>query len=330
MSGSVQALDPRRTFSDYHPLVTIALVSHDGDVQFLKRAVESLKAQTLPASLMEVVLAYDGPLEGESASLVEEAFKGCKFPVRVFWSDDKSGYYTLPRNRVFPMLRGLYVVHMDADNEFLPEHLWTLLNAIRNPGEGDEGWPHFAYTRRTYVNDTTERRRPAEFWYWDQGESDWRLEGYTSAGPYPTPPPFNSPGEAAVNWEGRPIITTPQGWLPEGPSPLVLWTQENLSRLVQSPQNNFVDTGDFIIGRSTLYELAERTGYVWHPDIRRFGDWELVKRMALVGFRGKAIDAMTHRYHWTGKNVSTNSLSDFVAIPEDVYESMKAEGKILE
>lgn len=279
MSDTLPRLDPRQTHTDYAPLVTVALVAHSGDAEFLGRAAKSLRAQTLPPTLMETVLTFDGPLDEVSSSYVEDAFKGCKFPVRVFWSDEKSGYYTLPRNRAFPMLRGHYVVHMDADNEFAPEHLWTLLDAIRNPGEGDEGWAHFAYTRRRYINDSI---------------SNGKLS------------------------------------LPDGPSPFVPWTAENVENLVKSPNNNFVDTGDFIIGRAVLYELAERTGYVWHPDLRRFADWELVKRLAVCGFRGKAVDAVTHIYYWTGKNVSTTSLSDFVALPEHIYEQMKSKGEIKE
>jgi glycosyltransferase involved in cell wall biosynthesis len=117
--------------------------------------------------------------------------------------------------------------------------------------------------------------------------------------------------------------------LPEGPSPLVEWEEKNINALVQGPRFNFVDTGDMLIPRSVLYELAERTGFVWNPEVRRFADWELVKRMAQCGFRGLAVDSLTNRYHWTGTNVSTSRAGeDFFAIPAELYERLKAEGKV--
>ena len=116
-----------------------------------------------------------------------------------------------------------------------------------------------------------------------------------------------------------------------GPSALIQWNKETCGKLRLAPQNNFVDTGDFLIGRSALYELAARTGCVWNTDMRRFGDWDLVCRLAQAGIRGRAVNQITHLYHWTGDNLqTTRKLSQFVSIPEDIYTRMKREGKIVD
>jgi hypothetical protein len=117
--------------------------------------------------------------------------------------------------------------------------------------------------------------------------------------------------------------------LPEGTSPFREWTEENCQQLLLTPKHNFLDTGDFLIGKGALYELAERTGCIWNTNLRRFGDWDLACRLVRAGIRGRAIDQVTHLYHWTGKNLQTDrKLSEFTAIPEDIYDKLKREGKI--
>ena len=210
--------------------------------------------------------------------VINDAFKEFKDFWRVMFvgGDEKNGYYCVARNRALPDLRGFYVAHMDADNEFAPNHLSGLLAAIRIP-HPDQGLPHFVYSRREYIH--------------DKGADEN---------------------------------------LPTGPSPLVPWTQENIQRLQASPQGNFVDTGDFLVGKSALYRLAEKTGYVWNSGVRRFGDWDLVARMANTGFKGMAVDQVTNLYHWTGSNLQTTRkhVSDIDFIPVKSYERLKREGLI--
>ena len=115
--------------------------------------------------------------------------------------------------------------------------------------------------------------------------------------------------------------------VPVGSSPLVPWTPENCSAL---PQKNFLDTGDVLIGKSVLYELAERTGFIWNTELRRFADWDLAVRLMKNGFRGKAVDQITNLYHWTGGNLQlTRALSDMVVIPESMYEELKKRGQVI-
>jgi hypothetical protein len=113
----------------------------------------------------------------------------------------------------------------------------------------------------------------------------------------------------------------------EGDSPLTLWTPENLARLVASPTGNFVDTGDFLVGRGLLAEMGERYGYIWHPEDRRFGDRNLMVRFAEMGTRGLAVDTVSHIYHWTGTNLQlTRKNDEFIYLPIEEYEAFKAQG----
>lgn len=262
------------------PLVSIILVSHDGDAHLMGRAVDSICRQDIGTESLELIIAFDGVPSSQSEAYMQDACSGVRFPVRVFWADEKTDYYTIPRNRVTPMAQGLYIYNMDVDNEIAPSHLSGLLEALRVP-HPEEGWPHFAYSRRQYISDDSYKR------------------------------------------SGKPLL--------EGTSPLVEWTEETVRSLCSAPTANFVDTGDMLMGKSVFYELAERTGFIWNPELKRFGDWDLVKRMAQSGFRGKAVDQVTNLYHVTGGNVSlTRHLSDMVVIQQEMYDELKLRGQVIE
>jgi glycosyltransferase involved in cell wall biosynthesis len=257
------------------PLISVLLATYEGDAEYLPRAAASLLTQDIDDEDFEVFVCVDGPPTEKIDYYIDEAFAQAPFPVTVVGLEEPTGYYTIPRNMAIPASRGLYIVHMDADNEFRPGHLSTLLKGVREV-DPKRGFYHFAYTRREYVLD----------------------EG--------------------VNGE-----------LPEGESPHVKWNQGNVSQLVRTPMFNFVDSGDFIIGRSVFYELSRLTGCMWNPGVKRFGDWELMTRLAGIGARGHAIDTATHVYHWTGKNVqTTRRASEVDVIPAEMYERLKKEGKI--
>jgi hypothetical protein len=226
---------------------------------------------------MELQIVHDGPITEEEQPYFDE-IAGCLPIINVFEDPEKNGYYCCARNRAFPHAWGFYIAHMDADNEWRPNHLTGLLEAIRIPT--DQGWPHFVYSRREYVRD----------------------EG------------------ASEN-------------MPVGKSPLVPWTQESRIRLDIEPTNNFIDTGDFLIGKGTLVELAERTGIIWNSELRRFADWDIVNRLSKAGFRGKPVDQITHIYHWTGRNLQTTRPlqgQDTVMMPADQYEILKRTGAIVD
>jgi len=114
-----------------------------------------------------------------------------------------------------------------------------------------------------------------------------------------------------------------------GPSPYVPWTPDNIRKLMVSPKYNFIDKGDFMISRSALYELAERTGCIWNSSCLRYGDWEIMVRIAGMGYRAKALDQATHVYHWHGKNLQlTRQAEDYVVMPADQYDDMKKKGLV--
>jgi hypothetical protein len=256
------------------PFITVQLMTHDGDIHLLPRAVASVAAQDLDARQIELQIVHDGNVSPKGEKVLE-GLKGAMPMMNLFVDPQKIGYYCVARNRALPHTWGFYVAHMDADNEWRPNHLSGLLVAMRVAT--DEGWPHFAYSRREYVRD-----------------------------------------------EGAP------DHLPVGPSPLIPWTEETRAGL-KEPQGNFIDTGDFLISKSTLVYLAEKSGCVWNSELRRFGDWDLVARMAAIGLRGLPVDQISHIYHWhTGNLQITRQLQgqDTVTLPENVYARMKAQGFI--
>lgn len=258
------------------PLVTVQLMMCAKDFHFVHRALASLTKQTLPPTLMEVQILYDGEPSPEAMQTIEAAVKHNALPIVNFCACRETGYYCYARNEALPATWGLYIAPMDVDNEMAPDHLRGLLEAIRIP-DPNEGWPHFVYSRRLYVIDE------------DQ----------------------------------------PKKNLPTGESPLTAWDEEHRKKLTLSAMNNFIDTGDLLIGKGTLYELAERSGCVWNSDLRRFGDWDLAARLAKHAFRGRAVDQVTNIYHWSKGNLqTTRTLSDIVHIPQEVYESLKAQGMI--
>lgn len=119
--------------------------------------------------------------------------------------------------------------------------------------------------------------------------------------------------------------------VPVGPSPLVSWTLENVGTLVRGPMMNFVDTGDFLAGKSAYYALADRTGIMWHPHATRFGDWELVARFARVGFRGLAVDQITNLYHWTGSNLQlTRRTDEMIALAPELVDALAERGALIQ
>jgi glycosyltransferase involved in cell wall biosynthesis len=118
--------------------------------------------------------------------------------------------------------------------------------------------------------------------------------------------------------------------LPDGTSPFVPWERESAMRLVTSPNMNFVDSSDFLMSKGSYYRLGNLSGFPWNPDCRRFGDWDFIRRAAMLGFWGVAVDQATNVYHWTGANLQTTRwTSDLLAIPQGIYEKLEASGLLL-
>lgn len=236
------------------PTVTVIVATHQRP-KLLKRALASVARQTFRD--FEVIVIHDGPANKETVKVCDNAAKGLErkgVHLRLLATSEESGYYTLPRNWATMHARGDYIANLDDDNEWTPEHLQVLVEAIE---EGEE-WPDFVYSRRKYVTD---------------------------------------PGGPKM-FGGVPM--------PRGSSPLVPWDEQAKERLASSVMNNFIDSGDFLVGRGCYYNLAVQTGMMWNEGYRRFGDYELLCRAVFFGgWRGKAVDRVTHIYHWHTSNVST-------------------------
>ena len=81
------------------------------------------------------------------------------------------------------------------------------------------------------------------------------------------------------------------------------FNQDNIQFLGQ-PMTNFIDTSDFMICKGTIWRMILSTGMAWNEGRRRFGDWEFIARLVYyAGGRGKGIDEIVQRYHWTGDNM---------------------------
>lgn len=254
------------------PLITVVVRCHEAYVKFLERALDSVLAQDLPDGLFEILVAWDGPEPPEVLPIWERMMdKTAHRHIRLesIWATEVTGYYATPSNSaIIYYAYGSYVAHLDADNEWTPDHLRNLLEAIRTP-DGKQGWPDFTYSRRLYVNDGSDKT------------------------------------------------------LPEGVSPYVPWTSQAVHQLTLGPSHNFIDSSDFLISRSVLFALAEVTGSVWDTSLRRFGDYDLIKRLAQSGFRGRAVNAVTHRYHWHDENLQTTRHPNEGAVMPIPYEMVE-------
>jgi len=107
-----------------------------------------------------------------------------------------------------------------------------------------------------------------------------------------------------------------------GESPFVPWNSEAIARLLNGPSHNFIDSGDLLIGKGTLYWLAKETGAFFSPELRRFGDWDMARRLALIGAPGAAVDAATNIYHWHGENIQLTRKPEVLSMPETVVEDL--------
>lgn len=258
------------------PLISVILRTHADYDGFMARALNSIYEQDIVPELVEVIITHDGIPTEELLTYLDELSEP-PMETKFLGTQKQWGYYCYPSNMAIVHSQGAYIAHLDADNEWKPEHLSSLLEALREARDG-EGWPHFAYSRREYVRD---------------------------------------PGADES--------------LPIGPSPLVPWTRRNMVWL-QEPHTNFIDSSDFLVGRGSLYYVAELTGRMWNESLRRFGDWELMTRFASCGLRGRAVDIVSHIYHWHERNLQVTRPPDVGVrpLPIEQYDRLVDGGKIKE
>lgn len=134
--------------------------NHPKTPRLLKRALDSIAAQQLNPDLRwEVVVVCDGKPDDAIVEVVkgfsdeDDNFvvaSGTRPHLTFFGTDEASGYQCYPKNTaIVHQSKGEYISFLDYDNEWTPQHLQVLYDAMI------EGvvWPDFTYGRRKYVVD---------------------------------------------------------------------------------------------------------------------------------------------------------------------------------
>src|SRR3990172_6549418 len=138
-----------------YPTVTAVLNTHNSErvVELAPRALRSIAAQVFNQP-WEVIVINDGePSEAliDALQPVADELVARGVPCRMQGTDEVSEYQCRPKNVAVWLARGEYLSYLDYDNEWTPDHLQVLYNAIT---EG-KVWPDFTYGRRRYVVDDT-------------------------------------------------------------------------------------------------------------------------------------------------------------------------------
>ncbi len=137
------------------PCVSVIVNTYDRPLM-LSRALLSVLKQDFED--FEVLVVHDGPADGntvEACSRAHRLFSGRDVPFTFFGLEENSGYQCVPKNTATTHARGDYIAYLDDDNEWTPNHLSVLVEAI----EEGSVWPDFVYGRREYV-DTREVKEP--------------------------------------------------------------------------------------------------------------------------------------------------------------------------
>lgn len=164
---------PAPAFRDW-PLVSAIVATHKR-APLLRRALDSILAQTWKD--MEVWVIHDGPADQPTIDVYEEygpKFDEAGIDFYATATDEHTGYYTYPRNVATENCRGVYIANLDDDNEWLPDAIASLVEAM----EEGEMWPDLVYGRREYVLDPgaptkkgnldlTKMVGPSQFTPWD-------------------------------------------------------------------------------------------------------------------------------------------------------------------
>ena len=134
--------------------VTAIVNSHNAEkvVELLPRALESVLAQDIEGVEWEVILVNDGePMQEiiDLAQVYSKKFEDNGVAFTFFGTEEESGYQCRPKNVAIWHAQGEYLSFLDYDNEWTPNHLRVLYEAIT---EGTV-WDDFVYGRRRYVID---------------------------------------------------------------------------------------------------------------------------------------------------------------------------------
>ena len=84
-------------------------------------------------------------------------------------------------------------------------------------------------------------------------------------------------------------------------SPYVQMSSAAALGVAQTPMVNFIDTSSMLHSKAAF--VAELGANIWNPEVRRFGDWEMLVRSLKKGLRWRAVDRITFTYRWHGENL---------------------------
>jgi glycosyltransferase involved in cell wall biosynthesis len=86
-----------------------------------------------------------------------------------------------------------------------------------------------------------------------------------------------------------------------GDSEFISMNRASALGLLQTPMANFIDTSSMLHSKAAFVAVFGEA--VWNPEVRRFGDWELVARSLSAGVRWRGVDKVTFTYWWHGENL---------------------------
>jgi len=121
------------------PKVSIVISTYNRH-ELLPRALKSIEKQTFRD--FEVIIVDDG-----SNPPVKVNKEDYNFPIRLFRLRKNSGFHAKPKNYAISRSRAKYICYLDDDDEFKPDHIQVLVEAIES-GDYD-----FAYGKRDYYKD---------------------------------------------------------------------------------------------------------------------------------------------------------------------------------
>jgi len=121
------------------PKVSVVISTYNRH-ELLPRALKSIEKQTFRD--FEVIIVDDG-----SNPPVKVNKEDYNFPIRLFRLRKNSGFHAKPKNYAISRSRAKYICYLDDDDEFKPDHIQVLVEAIES-GDYD-----FAYGKRDYYKD---------------------------------------------------------------------------------------------------------------------------------------------------------------------------------
>ncbi|MGI6173257.1 MAG: glycosyltransferase family 2 protein [Christensenellales bacterium] len=104
-----------------NPLVSVIIPTYNRDLRFLKRAVDSVLAQTYPET--EIVVVNDNKPDQPARQIVDEYMRALKAENDrvVYVLNEKNVGGSIARNNGIAAARGQYITFLDDDDRYLPE-----------------------------------------------------------------------------------------------------------------------------------------------------------------------------------------------------------------